>query len=127
METPVPNTGGMGAYCDGRILTDPQAGDHGYGHTARYRFAMARRGRRLRVPIRRTDMTAEGPKCSSSMPVSATPKRKHSCIVWRGDFAAVLHATAHGELKNTSSPGGAILGVRSARWARGISRNCAQW
>jgi phosphoribosylamine---glycine ligase len=89
-----PNTGGMGAYCDSRILTEDQA-----------RFIM---DRVIYPTVEATGftgflyagmmMTADGPKVLEFNVRMGDPETQPLMHRLRGDFASVLMAGARGEL-----------------------------
>lgn len=89
-----PNTGGMGAYCDSRILTADET-----------RFVMERV---IRPTVEATGftgflyaglmMTADGPKVLEFNVRMGDPETQPLMQRLRGDFASVLMAAARGEL-----------------------------
>jgi phosphoribosylamine---glycine ligase len=92
-----PNTGGMGAYCDSRILTPDQT-----------RFVM---DRVIRPTVEATGftgflyaglmMTADGPKVLEFNVRMGDPETQPLMHRLRGDFGSVLMAAARGDLGDT--------------------------
>jgi phosphoribosylamine--glycine ligase len=97
-----PNTGGMGAYCDGRILTDRQTGEIMDTVILPAISRMSQEGTPFTGFLYAgLMMTADGPKVLEFNARLGDPETQVLMHRMEGDFAAVLHATAHAELKHS--------------------------
>ena len=95
-----PNTGGMGAYCDGRILTERQTGEI----MERVMLPAVRQMAREGVPFTGflyagLMMTAEGPKVLEFNARLGDPETQALMASLDGDLGEVLMEAAEGELR----------------------------
>jgi phosphoribosylamine--glycine ligase len=97
-----PNTGGMGAYCDGRILTPEQSQD--VLNTVIYPTIEAMRGEGNPFTgflYAGLIMTADGPRVLEFNVRLGDPEAQPLMHRMRGDFTGALHGAAQGKLPET--------------------------
>ena len=95
-----PNTGGMGAYCDGRILSDSSERDHGASDPSSDPAHARRRPAIHRISIRRFD--DDSARTASVLEFNARlgdPETQVLMHRMQSDFVEALFAAAHGTLE----------------------------
>jgi phosphoribosylamine--glycine ligase len=98
-----PNTGGMGAYCDGRILTHEQS--EGILNTVIYPTIEAMRGEGAPFTgflYAGLMMTTDGPRVLEFNVRLGDPETQPLMQRMRGDFTGVLNGAAEGKLPDTA-------------------------